>query len=159
MNDCKQPLTDTVIARFGYPPKWCTYSASWSLHGRHVKLAAVSAHVLCTPYDHAPVYSVTSCETTFVGCICVIAATCHLHLWQNERDLLRATAVTLGWNGYRVRRVRRESWAGIESCFLCVVFYLAALSGLEPATFHVRCSTTEHSGPPRGNFLLYFVGS
>ena len=26
--------------------------------------------------------------------------TCHLHFWQNERDLLCATAVTQEWNGY-----------------------------------------------------------
>ena len=29
-----------------------------------------------------------------------LAVTCHLHFWQNDRDLLRATAVRLGWNGY-----------------------------------------------------------
>ena len=33
-------------------------------------------------------------------CVCS-AVTCHLHFWQNDRDLLRATAVTRGWNGYR----------------------------------------------------------
>ena len=30
-----------------------------------------------------------------------LAVTCHLHFWQNDRDLLRATVVTRGWNGYR----------------------------------------------------------
>ena len=30
-----------------------------------------------------------------------LAVTCHLHFWQNDRDLLRATAVTRGWNGYQ----------------------------------------------------------
>ena len=30
-----------------------------------------------------------------------LAVTCHLHFWQNDRDLLRATAITRGWNGYR----------------------------------------------------------
>ena len=30
-----------------------------------------------------------------------LAVACHLHFWQNDRDLLRATAVTRGWNGYR----------------------------------------------------------
>ena len=29
-----------------------------------------------------------------------LAVTCHLHFWQNDRDLLRATAVTRGRNGY-----------------------------------------------------------
>ena len=31
----------------------------------------------------------------------VAAVTCHPHFWQNDRGLLRATAVTWGWNGYR----------------------------------------------------------
>ena len=30
-----------------------------------------------------------------------LAVTCHLHFRQNDRGLLRATAVTWGWNGYR----------------------------------------------------------
>ena len=30
-----------------------------------------------------------------------LVVTCHLHFWKNDRDLLRATAVTRGWNGYR----------------------------------------------------------
>ena len=32
-----------------------------------------------------------------------LAVTCHLHFWQNDRDFLRATVVTRGWNGYRIR--------------------------------------------------------
>ena len=27
-----------------------------------------------------------------------LAVTCHLHFWQNDRDFLRATVVTRGWN-------------------------------------------------------------
>ena len=30
-----------------------------------------------------------------------LSVTCHLHFWQNDRDLLRATAVRQGWNGYQ----------------------------------------------------------
>ena len=30
-----------------------------------------------------------------------LAVSCHLHFWQNDRDLLRATAVTRGSNEYR----------------------------------------------------------
>ena len=30
-----------------------------------------------------------------------LAVTCQLHFWQNDLGLLRATAVTRGWNGYR----------------------------------------------------------
>ena len=32
-----------------------------------------------------------------------LAVTCHLHFWQNDRDLLRANAVTRGWDGYGIR--------------------------------------------------------
>ena len=32
-----------------------------------------------------------------------LGVTCHLHFWQNERGLLRATAVSRGWNGHRIR--------------------------------------------------------
>ena len=32
---------------------------------------------------------------------CMLTATSHLHFWQNDQDVLRATAVTRGWNGYR----------------------------------------------------------
>ena len=30
-----------------------------------------------------------------------LAVTCHLHFWQDDRDLLRATAETARWNGYQ----------------------------------------------------------
>ena len=29
-----------------------------------------------------------------------LAVNCHLHIWQNDRGLLRATALTRGWNGF-----------------------------------------------------------
>ena len=38
-----------------------------------------------------------------------LAVTCHLHFWQNDRDLLRATVVTRGWNGYRNKSQHRKS--------------------------------------------------
>ena len=37
------------------------------------------------------------------------AVTCHLHFWQNDRDFLRATVVTRGWNGYRNKSQHRKS--------------------------------------------------
>ena len=46
---------------------------------------------------------------TYVRCMRVLAVTCHLHFWQNDRDFLRATAVTRGWNGYRNKSQHRES--------------------------------------------------
>ena len=66
------------------------------------RTAAVSAHVLCAPYNHVPVYNVKSCKDKHVYRVHLcLAVTYHLYLWQNDRDVLRATAVTRGWNGYR----------------------------------------------------------
>ena len=38
-----------------------------------------------------------------------LAVTCHLHFWQNDRDFLRASVVTRGWNGYRNKSQHRKS--------------------------------------------------
>ena len=81
------------IACFLISPKWCADSAIWLLNGWcHVKLLA---QVLCTPYSYAPVCSVTSFKAIQVVRMC-FAVSCHLHFWQHDRDLLRATAVTRG---------------------------------------------------------------
>ena len=62
--------------------------------------AAVSAQVLCTPYNHAPCHFMQSHIHNVCACL---AVTCHLHLWQNDRDLLRATAVTRGGTDTEIR--------------------------------------------------------
>ena len=33
--------------------------------------------------------------------------TCHLHVWQIDRDLLRAIAATRGWNVYRNKSAQK----------------------------------------------------
>ena len=40
------------------------------------------------------------------ACLAII---CHLHVWQNDRDLSRATAVTRGRNGYWNKSQHRKS--------------------------------------------------
>ena len=63
---------------------------------------------VCVPH-HTTMHHVTSCKATNVRCIRVsLAVTCHLHFWQNDRDLLRATAVTRGWNGYQNKSQHRK---------------------------------------------------
>ena len=37
-----------------------------------------------------------------------LAVTCHPHFWQIDPDVLRATAVTRGWNGYRNKNQHRK---------------------------------------------------
>ena len=68
--------------------------------------AAVSVQVLCTPYNDAPCHFMQSHIHKMYACL---AVTCHLHLWQNDRDLLHATAVTRRWNGYRTKSQHRKS--------------------------------------------------
>ena len=69
--------------------------------------AAVSAQALWTPYSHAPVYSVFI-QSHIRRVHVRLAVTCHLYLWQNDRELLRATAVTRGWNGYGNKSQHRK---------------------------------------------------
>ena len=52
--------------------------------------AAVSAQVLCTPYNHVPCHFRQSHIRKLHSCL---AVNCHLHFWQNDRDLLRDTAI------------------------------------------------------------------
>ena len=90
--------------------------------------AAVSAQVLCTPYNHAPYHFMQSHIRKVYACL---AVTCHLHFWQNDRDLSRATAVTRGWNGYRNKSQHRKST--LEKKILPPL-----QQGFEPETFQSR---------------------
>ena len=45
-----------------------------------------------------------------------LAVTCHLHFWQNDRDLLRATAVNMGDTKYPcVCRIMKLQGRGVHS--------------------------------------------
>ena len=90
--------------------------------------AAVSEQVLCTPYNRAPCHLMQSHIRKVYACL---AVTCHLHFWQNDGDLLRATAVTRGWNGYRNKSQHKKSTP--EKKILPPL-----LQGFEPATFQSR---------------------
>ena len=59
-----------------------------------------SRHVLCTPYNHALCHLMQNHIRKVHACL---AVTCQLHFGQNDRDLLRVTAVTRGWNGHRTK--------------------------------------------------------
>ena len=71
--------------------------------------AAVSVQVLCTPYNHAPCHFMQGHICKVYACL---AVTCHLHFWQNDRDLLRAIAVTQGWNRHRNKSQQRKLTLG-----------------------------------------------
>ena len=70
-----------------------------------------------------------------------LAVTCHLHFWQNDRDFLRATAVTRGWNGYRNKSQHRKST--LEKKILPPF-----QQGFEPATFQSRVRRSNHWAIP-----------
>ena len=95
--------------------------------------AAVSAQVLCTPYNHAPCHFMQSHIRKVYACL---AVTCHLHFWQNDWDLSCATVVTWGWNGYRKKSQHRKSTLEKK--------ILPPLQGFEPATFQSRVWRSNH---------------
>ena len=111
--------------------------------------AAVSAQVLCTPYNHAPCHFMQSHIRKVYACL---AVTCHLHFWQNDRDLLRATAVTQGWNEYRNKRQHRK--VSLEKKILQPL-----LQEFEPATFQSRIRRSNHRGIPDLKFGLPCIPS
>ena len=76
-----------------------------------------------------------------------LAVTCHLHFWQNDRDLLCATAVTRGWNGYRNESQHRKST--LEKKILPPL-----LQGFEPATFQSRVRRSNHWAVPLPSYNL-----
>ena len=82
-----------------------------------------------------------------------LAVTCHLHFWQNDRDFLRATVVTRGWNGYRNKSQHRKST--LEKKILPPF-----QQGFEPATFQSRVRCSNHwaiPAPPSYAFSSQFI--
>ena len=103
----------------------------------HMKLLPCR-RVLCTPYNHTPCHFMQSHIRTVHA---YVAVTCHLHFWQNVRDLLRATAVTRGWNGYRNKSHHRKLTREEKN-------RPPLLRGFEPATFRSRVRRSKHSAIP-----------
>ena len=86
-----------------------------------------------------------------------LAVTCHLHFWQNDRDFLRATVVTRGWNGYRNKSQHRKSTLEKK-------IFPPFQQGFEPATFQSRVRRSNHWAIPAplsrlSEFTLYSVSS
>ena len=78
---------------------------------------------------HTTMHHVISCKAIRKMYVC-LAVTCHLHFWQNDWDILHATAVTQGWNRYRNKSQHRK--LTLEKKIL-----LLLLQGFEPATFQL----------------------
>ena len=110
------------------------YLRRW--HGWHHMKLLPSRREFCV--HHTTLHHVTSCKATYDGKVYACsAATCPLHFWQNDRDLLRATAVTRGWNGYRNKSQHRK--LALEKKIL-----LPLLQGFGPATFQSRVRHNNH---------------
>ena len=88
---------------FDYPPRWYTYSAGMA-----------GATWNCSRLSTSPVYTIQPIPCHFMQShirkvyVC-LAVTCHMHFWQNDRDLLCATVVTRGWNRYQNKSQHRKS--------------------------------------------------
>ena len=96
--------------------------------------AAILVQVLCTPYNHALCHFMQSHICPVNACL---AVTCHLHFWQNDRDLLCATVVTWGWKGYQNKSQHRKLTLEKE-------ILQSLLQGFEPATFQSRVRRSNH---------------
>ena len=106
-------------------------------------------HVKCCRFGADSVYTSQPCTRlqchfiqSHIGRVCMcLAVTCHLHFWQNDQDLLRVTAVTRGWNGYRNKSQHRKST--LEKKILPPL-----LPGLEPGIFRSRIRRSNHWAVP-----------
>ena len=81
-----------------------------------------------------------------------LAVTCHLHLWQNDRDLLRAIAVTWGWNGYQNKSRHRK--LTLEKKILPPL-----LQGFEPMTFQSWVQRSNHWAIPAASVCVCIYAS
>ena len=85
-------------------------------------------------YNYAPCHFMQSHIRKVYACL---AVTCHLHFWQDDQDLLCATAVIRGWNGYRKRSLHRK--LTLEKKILPPL-----PQGFEPATFQSQVWCSNH---------------
>ena len=113
--------------------------------------AAVSAHVLCTPYNHAPCHFMQSQIRKVYACLATV--TCHLHFWQNDRDLLRATAVTRGRNGYRNKRAQKVDTGEENSPAAPTGIRTRDLSVTSPALYPLSYPHPPSPTSPPPNFI------
>ena len=121
------------------------YLQRW--HGWCHKKLLPSRCVLCTPYNHAPCHFMQSHIRKVYACL---AVTCHLRFWQNDQGLLRATAVTRGWNGYQNKSQHRK--LTLEKKILPLL-----QQGFEPATFRSWVQRSNHWAIPAPGYGLLIM--
>ena len=135
------------IARFWIATE-VVYLQSW--HGWcHMKLL-LSRRVLCTPYNHAPCHFMQSHIRKVHACLAVTYTSCHRRFWYNDQDLLRAAAVTRGWNEYRNKSQHRKLTP--EKKIIPPI-----LQRFEPATFQSRVRRSNYWAIPALNTWLLIM--
>ena len=106
-----------------YPLKWCTYSAGMAGATWNCSHLGASSVYTIQPFTFMQSHIHKVYHNVY------LAVTCHLHFWQNDRDLLCATVVTWGWNGYQNKSAQKvnpgeenspAAPAGIWTCDLSV---------------------------------------
>ena len=97
---------------------------------------AISVYTI-HPYTNLQCHFIQSHTGRVYVCL---AVTCHLHFWWNDRDLLHASAVTQGWNGYRNKSQHRK--LTLEKILPPL------LPGLESGTFRSRVWRYNHWAIP-----------
>ena len=119
----------------------CNDSAIWLCGWCHMKLLP-SQHTFCGHHTTMHQFSHFIWSNICRVHVCS-AVTCHLHFWQNDRDLLCATVVTQGWNGYWNKSQHRMLTLEKKICPVL-------RHGLKPMTVHHESGalTTELSPLP-----------
>ena len=75
--------------------------------------AAISAYFLCTPYNHAPIYSVI--QTHIRRVLVCLAVTFHMHFWKTDQIFYVSMLLDVTW------LVLRET-AAISEYVLCTPY-------------------------------------
>ena len=99
--------------------------------------AAISVHVLCTPYNHVLVYSVIRSHVRRVHAC--LAVTCHLHFWQTDLGSFTCFCGNSGWNRYWNKIQHRKMT--LEKKILPPL-----LPGIEPMSLVKACVSRTETG-------------
>ena len=94
-------MSQVILKESLYP-----FTARINIHGSALWLSHGWCHMKCCHLGASSVYTIQPCTSlqchfiqSHIGRVYVCSAvTCHLYFWQNDWDLLRATAVTRVWN-------------------------------------------------------------
>ena len=124
--------------------KSCVHHTTCHFMQSHIRGTLWTRKVLCGSFLCA-IYKILFIRKVYA----CLAVTCHLHFWQNDRDLLHASAVTRGWNGYWNKSQHKKST--MEKKIL-----LPLQQGIEPTTFQSRVWRSNHWAIPASVHLPHF---